>query len=60
MPPIELSDGKKVESGYEKAHPPGISDGMKNNVVSLRNGANDDSLKKGKKQRVSPDEEYLL
>ena len=60
MTSIKLSDGKKVESSYEKTHPPRISDGMKNNVICLRNLTDNDSLKEGKKQRVGQTESTFL
>ncbi len=56
MPPIELSNRKKVESSDKETHPPRIPDGMKNNVVCLRNLTNDESLNEGKKQRVCQSE----
>ena len=58
--PIELSDREEVEGSDKKAHPPRISDGMEDDVVSLRNLTNDDSLNERKKAEGQPDGEYLL
>jgi hypothetical protein len=60
MASVKLPDRKKIEGRDEKTHPSGITDGVKKDIMILRNRTDDQPLNEREKDRVSQPESPFL